>query len=81
MYYGRIGNLTAAMAKDRDGILCQDRNFRLLPGMGAADLPQLLKRHGGLMLSIEAAIVMSSLDRARMCSEGMAAVLNADGNP
>lgn len=81
MYYGRIGNLTAAMAKDRDGILCQARNFRLLPRMGAADLPQLLKRHEGLTLSIEAAIVMSSLDRARMCSEGMAAVLNADGDP
>ena len=69
------------MAKDRDGILCQALNFRLLPGMGAADLPPLLKRHGGLTLSIEAAIVMSSLDRARMCSEGMAAVLNADGDP
>ena len=66
---------------DRDVILCQARNFRLLPRMGAADLPQLLKRHEGLTLSIEAAIVMSSLDRARMCSEGMAAVLNADGDP
>ena len=38
MYYGRIGNLTAAMAKDRDGILCQIRNFRLSPGMGAVVL-------------------------------------------
>ena len=49
--------------------------------MGAAYLQQVLYLYGGVTLSIEAAIVMSSLDRARMCSEGMAAVLNADGDP
>ena len=84
LHYCQMCDLTAAMPKDMDGILYQARNFRLSPGTGAADLPQLLKHLKGLPISIEAcnaelAIAMSPLDRARMYLEDMVAVLNAAG--
>lgn len=82
--YCQMCDLTAEMPKDMAGILYQARNFRLSPGTGAADLPQLLGHLKGLPISIEAcnanlALTMSPLDRARMYLEDMVAVLNKAG--
>lgn len=77
-------DLTAEMPKDMESNLYQARNFRLSPGTGAADLPQLLKHLPGLPISIEAcnaalAFTMSPVDRARLYLEDMVAVLNKAG--
>lgn len=82
--YCQMCDLTAEMPKDMEGILYQARNFRLSPGTGAADLPQLLKHLPGLPISIEAcnaalALTMSPVDRARLYLEDMVAVLNKAG--
>lgn len=82
--YCQMCDLTAATPKDMAGILYQARNYRLSPGTGAADLPQLLGHLKGLPISIEAcnadlALTMLPLDRARMYLEDMVAVLNKAG--
>lgn len=82
--YCQMCDLTSEMPKDMEGILYQARNFRLSPGTGAADLPQLLKHLPGLPISIEAcnaalALTMSPVDRARLYLEDMVAVLNKAG--
>ena len=82
--YCQMCDLTAEMPKDMAGILYQARNFRLSPGTGAADLPQLLKHLPGLPISIETcnaalALTMSPVDRARLYLEDMVAVLNKAG--
>ncbi|MDO5532096.1 sugar phosphate isomerase/epimerase [Sutterella sp.] len=84
LHYCQMCDLTAATPKDMDGILYQARNFRLSPGTGAGDLPQLLSHLKGLPISIECcnadlALTMSPLDRARMYLEDMVAVLNKAG--
>ena len=84
LHYCQMCDITAERPKDMEGILYQARNFRLSPGTGAADLPQLLGHLKGLPISIEAcnaelALTMSPLDRARMYLEDMVAVLNAAG--
>ncbi len=77
-------DITADKLADMEGILYQARNFRLSPGTGAADLPQLLRHLPGLPISIEAcnaelALAMSPVERARMYLEDMVATLNKAG--
>lgn len=84
LHYCQMCDLTAATPKDMDGILYQARNYRLSPGTGAADLPQLLGHLKGLPISIEAcnadlALTMSPLDRARMYLEDMVECLHKAG--
>ena len=84
LHYCQICDITADKPKTMDGILYQARHYRLSPGTGAADLPQLLKHLPNLPISIEAcnadlALTMSPLERARMSLEDMVAVLNKAG--